>query len=325
MKSLLAGTALALTTLLSPGVWSQVSLTIAIAPPPLPLYAQPPVPGDGYIWTPGYWAWSGQERDYYWVPGTWVLAPNAGDLWTPGYWAFEDAGYFWHIGYWGPQVGFYGGVNYGYGYTGSGYQGGRWDHGAFRYNRAASNVDPRVVHNAYNTAVVGGSRPTHTSYNGGSAGTPARPTVGQRRFQSAEHAGPSAEQVQHEHAAVTMPTQRASGPHGVPLVAATPMPSAFGVPGVQHMRPEPAARPARPAGPEQREPSALQRPQPVPQPMQQPMPQRSAQQAAPEMRREAPQPSRMEPMRPEQGQQRETRPEPSRPEPSRSEEPRKER
>ena len=24
---------------------------------PLPDYDQPPAPGDGYIWTPGYWAW----------------------------------------------------------------------------------------------------------------------------------------------------------------------------------------------------------------------------------------------------------------------------
>ena len=26
------------------------------APPAIPDYSQPPAPGDGYIWTPGYWA-----------------------------------------------------------------------------------------------------------------------------------------------------------------------------------------------------------------------------------------------------------------------------
>ena len=26
-------------------------------PPPLPVYEQPPCPVEGYIWTPGYWAW----------------------------------------------------------------------------------------------------------------------------------------------------------------------------------------------------------------------------------------------------------------------------
>ena len=25
---------------------------------------------------------------YYWVPGTWVLAPEPGYLWTPGYWGW---------------------------------------------------------------------------------------------------------------------------------------------------------------------------------------------------------------------------------------------
>jgi hypothetical protein len=43
--------------------------------PELPVYEQPICPGDGYIWTPGYWAWDGE---YYWVPGTWVMAPKSG-------------------------------------------------------------------------------------------------------------------------------------------------------------------------------------------------------------------------------------------------------
>ena len=42
-------------------------------PPPLPDYEQPPPPADGYIWTPGYWAWS--PTGYYWVPGAWVEPP----------------------------------------------------------------------------------------------------------------------------------------------------------------------------------------------------------------------------------------------------------
>ena len=42
-------------------------------PPPLPNYTQPPPPADGYIWTPGYWAWG--PAGYYWVPGAWVSRP----------------------------------------------------------------------------------------------------------------------------------------------------------------------------------------------------------------------------------------------------------
>src|ERR1700760_536369 len=40
------------------------------APLPLPEYEQPVCPGDGYLWTPGYWRW--YAGGYYWVPGTWV-------------------------------------------------------------------------------------------------------------------------------------------------------------------------------------------------------------------------------------------------------------
>ena len=63
-----------------------VGISVRIAPPELPVYEQPLCPGEGYIWTPGYWAWDPDDGDYYWVPGTWVLAPEVGFLWTPGYW-----------------------------------------------------------------------------------------------------------------------------------------------------------------------------------------------------------------------------------------------
>ena len=101
-------------------------------PPVLPVYDQPPCPEDGYLWVPGYWAY--EDDDYYWVPGVWVEPPRSGDiLWTPGYWAFTDGGYNWHGGYWGLHVGYYGGINYGYGYQGSGFYGGRWEGNSFHY------------------------------------------------------------------------------------------------------------------------------------------------------------------------------------------------
>ena len=93
-------------------------------PPPLPDYEQPSAPGDGYLWTPGYWAWG--SGGYYWVPGVWVQAPYEGALWTPGYWGYHNHRYGFYRGYWGPHIGFYGGVNYGFGYIGIGYQGGYW-------------------------------------------------------------------------------------------------------------------------------------------------------------------------------------------------------
>src|SRR5580698_3999587 len=35
-----------------------VGVAIASPPPALPVYDQPACPGDGYVWTPGYWAWA---------------------------------------------------------------------------------------------------------------------------------------------------------------------------------------------------------------------------------------------------------------------------
>src|SRR5258708_24787301 len=96
---------------LSASSHAQVSIGISVGypPPPLPVYEQPICPEEGYIWTPGYWAWDGD--DYYWVPGTWVLAPEHGFFWTPAYWGWSGAVFVFHEGYWGPRVGFYGGVN----------------------------------------------------------------------------------------------------------------------------------------------------------------------------------------------------------------------
>src|SRR5882724_11811297 len=95
---------------------AQVRISVTFGPPALPVYEQPLCPGDGYIWTPGYWGWDADDDDYYWVPGTWVLAPEVGFLWTPPYWAWTDGVFVFYDGYWGPHVGFYGGVVYGFGY-----------------------------------------------------------------------------------------------------------------------------------------------------------------------------------------------------------------
>src|SRR5579875_2937064 len=151
-----------------------VGISVRIGPPPLPVYAQPICPGPRYIWVPGYWAYG--PDGYYWVPGTWVLAPRPGFLWTPGWWGFADGVYVWHRGYWGPHVGFYGGINYGFGYTGVGFVGGYWRGGAFFYNRAVANVTRIHVTNVYNQTVIRNVSVTRVSYNGGAGGVVARPT-----------------------------------------------------------------------------------------------------------------------------------------------------
>ena len=250
--------------------WSQVSLSVTIGPPPLPLYAQPPIPGDGYLWTPGYWAWDPASNDYIWVPGTWVMPPSAGLLWTPGYWAFLDGGYRWHRGYWGPHVGYYGGINYGYGYIGSGYAGGRWDRGRFRYNSAVNNIPQGRVRDVYRTPVP--QRPAHPeSFNGGKSPWHTPPTANERRFEGGQHPNWTQEQSQHEQRAIGMPEQRMGNNHGTPPTAATPRPGGFGDPQVEHVRqaPDMRAQPVRP-GPGVRPEGAAPRGEPRAEPRGQP-------------------------------------------------------
>ncbi|MBC7635304.1 MAG: YXWGXW repeat-containing protein, partial [Acetobacteraceae bacterium] len=40
---------------------------ITEAPPPMPEYEQPPIPAEGYLWTPGFWQYG--RTGYYWIPG----------------------------------------------------------------------------------------------------------------------------------------------------------------------------------------------------------------------------------------------------------------
>jgi hypothetical protein len=225
------------------GAQAQVSLSIAIAPPALPVYAQPAMPGDGYMWTPGYWSWNAPDNDYYWVPGTWVSAPYVGALWTPGYWGWGGAGYAWHGGYWGTHIGYYGGINYGFGYGGVGYQGGYWSNGAFSYNRSVNNVGSIRIAHVYNTRIENATV-NRVSYNGGNGGIRLQPSKAEASIASMPHNAPTAPQLQHEQASRTNQDLRASVNHGLPKIAATPEPGAFGASGVVAAR-APQTQPAR--------------------------------------------------------------------------------
>jgi hypothetical protein len=200
-----------------------VGLSVGFAPPPIPVYAQPVCPGPGYMWTPGYWAYN-PANGYYWVPGTWVVAPAVGLLWTPGYWGWGGAAFIWHAGYWGPHVGFYGGINYGFGYVGVGYAGGYWRGGAFFYNRSVNNIGGARITNVYNRTVVNNFAANRVSYNGGAGGLRARPTSGELAAEHDRHIEATSMQRQHEMAAHNDRAQYASVNHGRPDVAATGKP-----------------------------------------------------------------------------------------------------
>ena len=203
--------------------FGQVLISVSFAPPELPAYEQPLCPGEGYIWTPGYWAWDNDEG-YYWVPGTWVLAPEPGFLWTPGYWAFTNSSYIWHPGFWGPVVGFYGGIDYGYGYFGNGYEGGYWRDRHFYYNRAVNNVNVTNIHNVYNTTVVNRTTVNRVSFNG-AGGVAARPNPQQEAAARQRRVDMTPAQTQHLQTARRDPQLQAAVNHGRPPVAATPRPA----------------------------------------------------------------------------------------------------
>jgi hypothetical protein len=182
-----------------------VFISVGIAPPVLPVYEQPICPEPGLMWTPGYWAYGADG--YYWVPGAWVPAPYVGALWTPGYWGWGDGRYIFHDGYWGPHIGYYGGVNYGFGYGGIGFAGGMWRGGFFSYNTAVMHVgvgggwgghvyeDRVVVERGYV------SRDSHVAFAGGPGGIHHDPSPEERVAEHDQHRPPSDVQRHHVEAA----------------------------------------------------------------------------------------------------------------------------
>ena len=201
--------------------------SVGFAPPPLPIYDQPPIPDYGYIWTPGYWAWDPQYGDYYWVPGTWVLPPDYGLLWTPAWWGWDDGFYVFHAGYWGPHIGYYGGIDYGFGYTGYGYQGGYWRGREFFYNRAVNNVRNVRITNIFERPVIEPPRRNRVSFNGGVGGVMARPTSEQLAAMHERHLAPTQDQMRHIQMSGSDRSMMARFNHGAPSVTTTQRPAEF--------------------------------------------------------------------------------------------------
>src|SRR5580692_4407516 len=226
-----------------------VGISVHVGPPAIPVYVQPPCPTEGFLWTPGYWAYG--DAGYYWVPGVWVAPPRVGLLWTPGYWGFAGGVYGWHAGYWGPHVGFYGGVNYGFGFGGVGFVGGEWRGGAFAYNSAVANFGSVHVTNVYENRTIVTQNTIvnneHVSFNGG-VGIQARASETELRAANEEHFQPTANQLQHEHYAAQDRSQLASVNHGTPGTPAASNMNAYHQVAQQHSQSQPISAADRSAG-----------------------------------------------------------------------------
>ncbi|HEY1158978.1 MAG TPA: YXWGXW repeat-containing protein [Terracidiphilus sp.] len=197
--------------------YAGVFISVGFAPPVLPVYVQPVCPEPGLMWTPGYWAYG--PDGYFWVPGAWVPAPYVGALWTPGYWGWSGGMYVFHDGYWGRHIGYYGGVNYGFGYGGIGFAGGMWRGGVFAYNTAVMHVGAGF-HSVYvdHAVVERGfvARDSHVAFSGGPGGIHHDPGAEERVAEHEQHQGPSAVQSQHAAAARSDKTSYAKNNGGHP-------------------------------------------------------------------------------------------------------------
>jgi hypothetical protein len=114
-------------------------------------------------------------------------------------------------------VGFYGGINYGFGYGGVGFVGGAWRGGAFAYNTAVLNVGGGF-HNTYvDRTVINNTtiNNNHYSFNG-QGGATARPTATEQAAEHENHFQPTSNQMSHEQAAGKDHSQLASENHGHP-------------------------------------------------------------------------------------------------------------
>jgi len=232
--------------------YSEEPIEATEPPPTLPEYNQPPCPGDDYIWTPGYWSYA--DAGYYWVPGAWVIAPWIGALWTPPWWGFDNGVYILHAGYWGPHIGFYGGIDYGFGYTGRGYYGAYWNGGTVVYNTTVTSVDPRRVRNVY-TAQVPRGRADRVSYNGGRGGIAVRPTAQELAVSRDPRTPPVAAQMQHARQASANRAQFAMAGRAQPntVAADRPLSTNYRAPAsrppaeaMRAARPTPETRPVQP-------------------------------------------------------------------------------
>ena len=82
--------------------FAQINVNISLAPP-APQHETMPVMQPGYVWAPGYWAWSGER--HVWVRGR-PIVQRTGYRWEPDRWEQRGNGYYRHEGRWEHDEGF---------------------------------------------------------------------------------------------------------------------------------------------------------------------------------------------------------------------------
>jgi hypothetical protein len=169
------------------------------------------------------------------------MAPWVGALWTPPWWGYQNNVYIWHAGYWAPHIGFYGGIDYGFGYPGRGYYGAYWNQGRVFYNRQVTNVNITVIRNYY-AASVPRVQVTRVSFNGGPGGVEVRPTRQELAVSRDPRLAPVPAQVDHARQAVANRAQFAEPGNQRPKDLAATLPLATHYKAPEARPPEAAVR-----------------------------------------------------------------------------------
>jgi hypothetical protein len=90
--------------MLATPAWSQISVYIGIAPPPIRVEVPPPPPEPSFIWVTGFWAPQGNH--YRWVAGHYMRPPYESAAWYPPHYEQGPRGWHYREGYWGHGHGY---------------------------------------------------------------------------------------------------------------------------------------------------------------------------------------------------------------------------
>jgi hypothetical protein len=89
--------------MLATPAWSQISVYIGIAPPPIRVEAPPPPPEPSFVWVTGFWAPQGNH--YRWVAGHYMRPPYENAAWYAPHYEQGARGWHYREGYWGHNQG----------------------------------------------------------------------------------------------------------------------------------------------------------------------------------------------------------------------------
>jgi hypothetical protein len=77
----------------------EVRIFVETAPPAAKVSVAPSPARVGYVWSPGYWNWSGSA--YVWTEGTWIAVAEPTKKWIAPTWTQEGNKWYFTAGHWG--------------------------------------------------------------------------------------------------------------------------------------------------------------------------------------------------------------------------------